>query len=180
MINKYLFLILVNFIFFQATLKSQTNNSGYDPAGIPVNIARDLNDTLSQLPGINAQMRLPRYFVPFEYGQNVGFIHPATSTTLFVREYPGTAFLAYTSTITEELFTSQGAQLLEQFDARQSDGGLAKVYIMRFSTNEGDGIRIIYFTGNMQTMYYILANTPEVVSTMVRNVLLESFKTLEY
>jgi ribosomal protein S17E len=38
----------------------------------------------------------------------------------------------------------------------------------------------MYFTGDYQTTYQLMANIPEIVSKLLRNAVLESFKTLEY
>jgi hypothetical protein len=152
----------------------------YDSTGIAVNISKDLNDTLTHLPGTKARIRLPRYFEPFAYENFIGFIHKGTSTTITAFEYPGMAYTAYTSRISDSLFAAQGVELLEVLDMKQNDGRSAKAFIVRFKTKTATAIRIMYFTGDYQTMYYLVANVPESVSNMIRNALLVSFQTLEY
>ena len=155
-------------------------NTTYDSIGIPVDVRKDLCDTLTLLPGTHAKIRLPHYFEPFAYEKFAGFIHKGTSTSILANEYPGTVFTTITSQITQSTFTKQGAELLEEFDLKQTDGRPAKVYIMRFKTKTAPVIRIMCFTGDYQTTYNLIANIPEVVSNLIRNVILESFRTLEY
>ncbi|HNX87535.1 MAG TPA: hypothetical protein PKH58_00510 [Paludibacteraceae bacterium] len=159
------------------TLKPTTT---YDSIGIPVDVNRDLTDTLTLLPGTHAKLKLPRYFEPFTYEKFSGFLHKGTSTSILANEYQGMAYTTMTSQLTDSTFSKQGAELLETFDLKQVDGTPAKVFIMRIKTKTAPVIRIMYFAGNYQTTYNLIANIPEVVSNLIRNVILESFRTLEY
>jgi len=152
----------------------------YDSKGIPVDVQRDLSDTLSILPGTHAKLRVPRYFEAFTYEKFSGFLHKGTSTSIIAYEYPGAAFTAITNQMSDSTFSKQGAELIEVLDLKRSDGSPAKAYIVRINTKTAPVIRIMYFTGNYQTTYYLIANIPEVVSNLLRNVILESFKTLEF
>jgi len=152
----------------------------YDGKGIPVDVQRDLSDTLSVLPGTHGKLRVPRYFEPFTYEKISGFLHKGTSSSIIAYEYPGAAFTAITNQMSDSTFSKQGAELIEILDLKRSDGSPAKAYVVRIKTKTAPVIRIMYFTGNYQTTYYLIANIPEVVSNLLRNVILESFKTLEF
>ncbi len=189
---KYTFLLVALLFFCQniasAQIQGQTPSQPdvkaqtyvYDSTGIPVDLAKDLNDTLTPLPNTNAKLRLPRYFEPFANGKIVGFLHKGTSSSIIAYEYPGKAFTALTSKISDTTFSKQGAELLEVLTLKQNDGSPATAYVLRFKTPTAPVIRIMYFTGDYQTTYYLIANVPEVVSKLIRNVILASFQTLEY
>jgi hypothetical protein len=175
--------IIACILFYMLSLQSgfaQVQTPVYDSVGIVVDLAKDLNDTLTAIPNTNAKIRLPRYFDSFSNGKVTGFLHKGTSTSIIVYEYPGTPFTALTNSITDSVFIKQGAVLLETLQLKARNETPAIAYVIRFQTKTAPVIRIMYFTGNYQTTYYLIANIPEVVSTLIRNVILESFKTLEY
>jgi hypothetical protein len=152
----------------------------YDSTGIAVDIAKDLSETPVELPGTRAKMRLPKYFEAFAFENKSGFLHEGTSSSILSYEYPGVAFTSITNQMSDSTFLQQGAELLEVLDIKQADGKIGKAYIVRFETPTAPVIRIIYFTGDYQTTFYLIANIPEVVSKLLRNVILESFKTIEF
>lgn len=177
-----LFFSLFTIINLFQYVDAQVNPSGnvYDSLGISVDKNLDLNDSLTPLPGTNARMRLPRYFEPFTFEKFNGFLHKGTSTSIIAFEYKDVAFTMMTQGLNDSVFIKQGAELLETLDLKQNDGSPAKAYIMRFKTQTAPVIRIMYFTGNYHTTYYLMANIPEVVAKLIRNVILTSFQTLEY
>lgn len=176
----HIILLFLCFTLFQQAGIAQVQTPVYDSIGIAVDIKKDLNDTLTALPNTKAKIRLPRYFESFTNGKVTGFLHKGTSTSIIAYEYPGTAFTALTNSISDTMFSKQGAVLLETLQLTGMKGTPATAYIIRFQTKTAPVIRIMYFTGDYQTTYYLMANIPEVVSKLIRNVVLESFKTLEY
>jgi hypothetical protein len=110
--HKKLTFVLLLF-FCQHLSYSQVQTYVYDSSGISVDITKDLNDTLTTLPGTHAKMRLPRYFEPFAYEKTVGFMHKGTSANIIAYEYPGVAFTALSSQMNDSVFIKQGAELLE-------------------------------------------------------------------
>jgi len=159
---------------------SQMPEAVYDSTGIPADFVKDLNDTLTEIGGLQARIRLPRYFEPFALEGNAGFIHEGSGTSILAFKYPGIVYTAYTAMLNASTFSEQESVLLEKLYLTQYDGKSAIAYVLRYQTELGSGIRFMYFTGDLQNMYYLVASTPEVVSTMVRNVILMSFRTLEY
>lgn len=152
----------------------------YDSIGVKVVEADDLNDTLTELPNTKARIRLPKFFDHFSYKGFNGFIHKGTSTTIMAFEYPQTSVLTYTGTLSDSLFKAKGMEVLQVFSQKQKNGDDAKIYVVRLYAEQVPVIRIMCFTGNYNTMYYLLANVPEAVSKLLRNVILASFQTLEY
>jgi len=158
----------------------QTQPHYLDSVAVHVNIDKDLTDSLTTLPNTHAKLKLPKFFEPFKMDKHEGFIHRGTSTTILGFEYPGTPFTALTKSLSDSTFSSQGAELLQIMQFKLSDGREATAYILRFKTSTADVIRIMYFTGDYQTTYYLIANIPEVVVKLISSVILSSFQTLEY
>ena len=158
----------------------QVNTPMYDSVGIKVDPKTDLADSLTAIPDTKATIRLPRYFESFSNGKVSGFLHKGTSSTIVINVYQGVAYTSMTAKLSDSVFAKQNATLLQSFETKQNNGDPAMVYIIRFQTKTAPVIRIMYFTGNYNTTFYLSANIPEVVSKLLRNVILASFQTLEF
>ncbi len=152
----------------------------YDSIGVRVDVTADLSDTLTTLPNTHAKIRLPKFFEYFAYKEFKGYMHKGTSSTIIAYEYPQTSVLSYVGSLNDSVFKAKGMEIIQVFSQKQNNGDEAKIYVVRMHADDVPVIRIMCFTGNYNTMYYLMATVPEAVSKLLRNVVLASFQTLEY
>lgn len=143
-------------------------------------IKKDLDSVYSELINTGAKLKLPLYFEPFVQGEYYGYMHGGTATTIMGQMMDSTAFLAVTANLNKEVFSKQGAELIEELDLKTIEGRPAKMYVIRFMAEKVPINRMMFFTGDMQNTLLLTANYPELFASLLRDVILTSFMTVQY
>lgn len=174
---KRIFFILTVLMACQLTLLGQNSLDSLRPENY---IKKDLDSVYSELINTGAKLKLPLYFEPFVQGEYYGFMHSGTATTIMGQMMDSTAFLAVTANLNKEVFSKQSAELIEELDLKTIEGRPAKMYVIRFMSEKVPINRMMFFTGDMQNTLLLTANYPELFASLLRDVILTSFMTVQY
>ena len=152
-----------------------------DTAGINnsrgLNIS-DLGDEEYYFDSIGISITPPRYFVNKDGGQV--FLHIQTSSSMavdYIGDYP---YVMITENMTAEHLSKQGAELIENFELRTNDDYNGMVYVMEFTIKEVEFYRLMYFTGDLNRTFMVVANYPKMFDEIERKAVLQSFQTIKF
>lgn len=174
---KALFAILSVLLLFQIQTQAQDIPDSLRPN---LYIEKDLDTVFTDIVNTGAKLKLPLYFEPFTQGQFYGFMHQGTASTIMGQRIDSTAFLTVTANLNREVFLKQGAELIEELDMETLEGRPAKMFIIRFMAGKTPINRMMFFTGDLQSTVLLTANYPELFATLLRDVVLSSFMTVQY
>lgn len=174
--KRFIFILTILFT-SQLTLSAQGGLDSLRPENY---IKKDLDTIYSELVNTGAKLKLPLYFEPFVQGEYYGYMHAGTATTIMGQMMDSTAFLAVTTNLNKDVFAKQGAELIEEMELKTLEGRPAKMYIIRFMAEKVPVNRMMFFTGDMQNTLLLTANYPELFASLLRDVILTSFMTVQY
>ncbi|HBG70892.1 MAG: hypothetical protein A2W93_08810 [Bacteroidetes bacterium GWF2_43_63] len=143
-------------------------------------IEKDLDTVYSEIINTGARLRLPLYFTPFSQGEYHGYMHTGTATTIIGQKMDSTAFISVTANLNKDVFLKQGAELIEELDLETLEGRPAKMYLIKFMADKTPVHRLMLFTGDLNSSLMLTANYPEIFSTLLKDVILTSFLTVQY
>ncbi len=85
-----------------------------------------------------------------------------------------------TENMTAEHLSKQGAELIENFELRTNDDYNGMVYVMEFTIKEVEFYRLMYFTGDLNRTFMVVANYPKMFDEIERKAVLQSFQTIKF
>ena len=71
-------------------------------------------------------------------------------------------------------------ELIEELDLETLEGRPAKMYLIKFMADKTPVHRLMLFTGDLNSSLMLTANYPEIFSTLLKDVILTSFLTVQY
>lgn len=143
-------------------------------------IEKDLDTVYSDIVNTGARLRLPLYFAAFSQGEHYGYMHKGTATTIIGQRMDSTAFVTVTANLNQEVFLKQGAELVEELELETLEGRPAKMYIIKFMADKTPVHRMMFFTGDLNSTLLLTANYPAAFATLLKDVILSSFITVQY
>lgn len=141
----------------------------------------DLDTTYRYFKNTDIKILPPKHFVEFSSGETSGFVNTGTAASIVAAEYKDTPYVGYYDALAEEAFSQvKNAVFTGERSTETYSGRPAKFYFYKFTSKGVKVHRIIFFTGDETQMVFLQANYPATFDALIRDVIMESFLTVEY
>ena len=131
---------------------------------------------LVQAPNTNVFIIPPEHFVA-DPSIN-GFVHPGSATTIQIIEVPGVNYKLIDASMTKEYIESQDYIFKEKHEIITENGQKAVIYTVRFTANEYEYERLMFFTGEENTIW-ININYPTSIKKLIFPAMEASLKSVQ-
>lgn len=173
--------ILLFFCLFSLSSKSQNNLVITDTVQAEQYRITDLKSEFKTFKNTNIRIKPPLYFEEFSSDEVSGFMNPGSAASIVAFEYPETPFIGFYDEVASEAFgQADNAEFLGSEEARTVEGSPAKFYFYGFSVDDVEIIRIMFLTGDKNQMVFLQANYPLAFDPIIRQVIVQSFLTVQY
>jgi hypothetical protein len=141
----------------------------------------DLDTTYRYFKNTDIKILPPKHFVEFRSGETSGFVNTGTAASIVAAEYKDTPYVGYYDALAEEAFSQvKNAVYTGERSTETYSGRPAKFYFYEFTSKGVKAKRIIFFTGDESQMVFLQANYPAAFDALIKDVIIESFLTVEY
>jgi hypothetical protein len=177
-ISFVLFLFLAQFF---ALCASAQNQNFIDTTQMEMYQKQDLDSVYRSFKNTTIKIRTPRYFLEFSNDQVSGFMNTGTAASIVGFENNDLAYAGYYELIAEQSFSQvDSAKYLGVEKVKTLSGKPAQFFFYSFVVDKVDVIRIMFVTGDDKQMILLQANYPLVFDALLRQVILQSFLTVEF
>ena len=159
-------------VFSQSNPKDTTAYSNF--------VRNDLEKTERTFKNTSISIRLPKHFKEFSNEDINGYMHTGTASSIVAYELEETPYALSSDSLTQEHLSGQDVKLVGQQESKTYKGAPAKFYFVEFTTKGVEVIRIMFFTGSYNKTVFLQANYPKVFDSLLRNVIMESFRTVKF
>ncbi len=141
----------------------------------------DLQSDYQAFKNTNIKIKPPLHFEVFSSDEVSGFMNPGTASSIVAFEYPETPYIGFYDEIAEEAFSQvDHAEFLGSEEARTVDGYPAIFYFYGFSVDDVEVVRVMFLSGDENQMVFLQANYPLAFDAIIRQVVVQSFLTVQY
>lgn len=176
-----LLLVVISAQIMSDDVFSQNTINTKDTVTASLKINSDLDTVYRSFNNTNMRILPPKGFVPFSNGRVSGFVNTGTAASIVGAQYPETPYVGFYDAMAQKAFNKAGnAELTGERSAHTYSGRPAKFY---FYTLRSEGVkvrRILFFTGDEYQMVFLQANYPASFDALIRQIIMESFLTVEY
>ncbi len=130
------------------------------------------------IPDIGISIVPPKYFKPSE--KFPGFIHQGSASTITFTREEGTPYIFLNSKKIEKSFVEQGIEFIRKQKIKTNNKQHGILYTLAFTIEDMRFIRLIYITGDYNTIVIVNANYPEMAEELLHDVMLQSIRTVKF
>lgn len=132
---------------------------------------------LVQAPNTNVFLIPPEHFI--EDPSINGFVHSGSATTIQVIEVPGVSYSIIEQSMSKDYIESQNYILHEKVNIVTENGSEAVIYLVRFTSNDLEYERAMFFTGQENTIW-INVNYPLSIKKLIFPAIEACLKSVQY
>ena len=181
MSTKFSYVLLFLLAQFFATCVTAQNQSFIDTTQMEMYQKQDLDSVYRSFKNTTIKIRTPRYFLEFSNDQVSGFMNTGTAASIVGFENNDLAYAGYYELMAEEAFSKvDSAKYLGVEKVKTLSGKPAQFFFYTFTVDNVDVIRIMFVTGDEKQMILLQANYPLVFDPLLRQVIVQSFLTVEF
>jgi len=132
---------------------------------------------LVQAPNTNIFIIPPEHFI--EDPSINGFVHSGSATTIQIIEVPGVSSSIIEQSMSKDYIEAQNYILLEKINLVTENGSEAIMYLVRFTSNDLEYERAMFFTGQENTIW-ININYPVSIKKLIFPAIEACLKSVQY
>lgn len=137
----------------------------------------DSNHSIT-IPNIGISIIPPKYFKPSE--KFPGFIHEGSASSITFSREEGTPYLFLNSNKIKESFVNQGIEFISKQKIKTNRNKHGFLYTLAFTIENIRFIRLLYITGDYNTIVIVNANYPEIAKDILHDVLIQSIRSVTF
>lgn len=173
--------IIISLQFITISLFSQNSVVYIDTAKTEMYQVGDLDTVYKQFKNTSINLKLPKYFIEFESDDISGFMNTGIAASIVGFEYNNTPYVGYYDAFAEKASSQvDNGVFLGKKESKTLAGQPAVFYFYSFMLKDIKINRIIFYTGDDKQMVFLQANYPAAYDALIREVIIQSFLTVEY